>query len=74
MTKFDEAVNDILAGKIEKAKKKKRKLQHKIRGKKGKPTAPNTPGNHPVSSESPAMRKGINKDYADTPMPLSVGV
>lgn len=71
MTKFDEEVNGILARKIVRAKKRIRKNL-----KKGDPRIrpPNTPGNRPSLHHSPALAKGINKDIADTPMPLSVGV
>lgn len=67
MNKFDEEVNRILARKIARAKKKIKKKLDKVK-------PPNTPGNMPVSQCSPALRKGINQDIADTPMPLSVGV
>jgi len=71
MNKFDTEVNNILVKKIERAKKK---IKNDIKKGNSKIKAPNTPGNVPVSHCSPALRKGINQDIADTPMPLSVGV
>ena len=67
MSKFDKAINDALVIKI---KRGKQKIKNKLRRIK----PPNTPGNRPVSQCSPALRKGINQDIADTPMPMGVGV
>ena len=76
MTKlFDEAVKNILSKEIERAKKRRLKLYRKMAGKiRDKAKTPNTPGNTPVHQQSPATLKGINKDFADTPMPLGIGV
>lgn len=71
--KFDKEVNNILAKKIEKMEDKILKKLI-IKSKNKKPKLPNTPGNAPAHTNSPAIQKGINKDFADSPMPLSVGV
>ena len=61
MTKFDAVINNRLARKIAKAKKK-------IRRKIDKVLPPNTPGNRPVSQGSPAMARGIDKEVVDSPI------
>ena len=61
MTKFDEAINNVLAKKIERAKKKIRRQVKRV-------TQPNTPGNRPTGQESPALAKSIGSDIAEGPV------
>jgi|TARA_R110002126_G_scaffold260897_1_gene403870 hypothetical protein len=61
VTKFDEAINNALAKKIERAKKK---ISRQIK----RVTPPNTPGNRPVSQGSPALAKSIGSDIAEGPV------
>ena len=61
MNKFDSVINNRLARKIEKFKKKVRKKLDRV-------TPPNTPGNRPVSQGSPAIAKGMDKEVVDSPI------
>ncbi len=76
MTEFDKIINEALANKkfLTKLELKIKKAKEKTNKKAGRVKPPNTPGNIPVHKGSPALQKGINKDIADTPMPMSVGV
>ena len=67
MNKFDVEINNILANKIKKAKRKIKKEIDKTK-------IPTTPSNRPTSGTSPALKTGMNKDTADSPMPLQMGV
>lgn len=68
MNKFDSEINNILAMKIIKAKKKIKQKYKKAKRNKANNSDSST------SATSPALQTGINKDIADTPMPLSIGV
>jgi hypothetical protein len=64
ISKFDEAINNALARKIDKAKKKRIKLKKRLNGSDDKVKPPNTPDNLPVHQDSPALRKGVSDDFA----------
>lgn len=66
ISKFDEAVNNLLANKITNAKNKIKRKYSKIRTNSKKKKNPKD------NDISPALKGGINKDIADNTSPLSV--
>ena len=70
MNRFDMLINEALVKDIKKIKLKRKieRAKRQVKKRIGKVRPPNTPGNIPVSSKSPALHKGINQDIADTPM------